>query len=74
MRDGVVRFVTAYAASARALARGAPIVVCAFAGKGKSTMLRELEKRMVPAYPTLWRSVRALRALADRGAYLRRVK
>ncbi len=61
-------------AEARSTARGAPLVVCAFAGKGTSGILRELEKRKVPAYPTLWRSVRALRSLADRGAYLKRMK
>jgi acyl-CoA synthetase (NDP forming) len=61
-------------AEKRASARGAPIIVCAFGGEGTGAMLRELEKRMVPAYPTLWRSVRALRALAERGAYLKRVK
>jgi len=58
-------------AEKRALGKGAPIVVCAFGGKKTASLLRELEDRSVPAYPTLWRSVRALRVLADRGEYLK---
>ncbi len=61
-------------AERRASGKGAPIVVCGFGGKGTAELLLELEKRHVPAYPTLWRSIRALRVLADRGAYLKRVK
>jgi len=61
-------------AEKRAEGRGAPIVVCAFGGKGTSAMLQDLEKRRVPAYPTLWRAIRALRGLADRGTYLNRLK
>lgn len=55
-------------------ARGAPIVVSAFGGDYTSEMLKEFERRGVPAYPTLWRAIRALRALADRGLYLKRIK
>lgn len=61
-------------AEENALRESAPIVVCAFGGRGTSELLRELEKRGVPAYPTLWRSVRALRVLADRGSYLKKRK
>lgn len=61
-------------AESRSRAEWAPIVVCGFGERKTPEILRELEKHNVPAYPTLWRSVRALRALADRGAYLKRVK
>ena len=61
-------------AEKRASSRGAPVVVCGFGGRKTTDVLRELEKRNVPAYPTLWRAVRALRALADRGSYLKKRK
>ncbi len=61
-------------AESRARKRGAPIVVCGFGGRETTSLLQELEKREVPAYPTLWRAIRALRVLAERGAYLKRVK
>ncbi len=61
-------------AEERSSIKGAPIVVCGFGGRRTAELLRELEKRRVPAYPTLWRAIRALRALADRGAYLKRMK
>jgi len=61
-------------AETRAARKGAPIIVCGFGGKSTGDLLRDLEKRHVPAYPTLWRAIRSLRALADRGAYLERMK
>ncbi len=57
-------------AEARAGSRSAPIVVSAFGGERTPELLAEFEQRRVPAYPTIWRAVRALKALADRGAYL----
>jgi len=59
---------------ARMSSDGVPLVVCGFGGFGTSELLRELERRRIPAYPSLWRSIRALRTLAERGAYLRRSK
>lgn len=61
-------------AESRSRSGGAPIVVSAFGGERTASMVRELEKRRVPAYPTIWRAVRALRALSERGAYLKRIK
>lgn len=61
-------------AERRSRSRGAPIVVCAFGGPFTLDLLREFEKRRVPAYPTLWRATKALAALAERGRYLRRTK
>lgn len=58
----------------RSARESAPIIVCGFGGRATAELLRELEGRRVPAYPTLWRSARALRILADRGAYLERAK
>ncbi len=58
----------------RSAAEGAPIIVSAFGGERTSAMIRELERRRVAAYPTIWRAVRALRSLAERGAYLKRRK
>jgi acyl-CoA synthetase (NDP forming) len=56
----------------RSKSNGAPIVVSAFGGERTQDMLAEFERRSVPAYPTIWRAIRALRALSDRGAYLKR--
>ncbi len=61
-------------AERRSASGGAPIVVSAFGGEHTSAMIRELEKRRMAAYPTIWRAVRSLRALANRGAYLKRRK
>jgi acyl-CoA synthetase (NDP forming) len=61
-------------AERRSRAEGAPIVVSAFGGERTPSIIRELDRRRVPAYPTIWRAVRALRALAERGAYLERIK
>ncbi|MBN1678154.1 MAG: CoA-binding protein [Candidatus Thermoplasmatota archaeon] len=58
----------------RAISEGAPIVVSAFGGERTSALIRVLERRGVLAYPTIWRAVRALQALAERGAYLKRRK
>ena len=47
-----------------------PIVVGVFAGDDTDEILSEFEQRSMPAYPTIWRAVRALGALARRGLYL----
>jgi len=60
--------------SNRSLHGNTPIVISAFGGERTQAMLREFEKRGVPAYPTIWRAIRALGALAKRGSYLRRSK
>jgi len=54
--------------------KGAPVVVSAFGGGKTSELLSSLEKLEIPAYPTIWRAVRALKALSERGAYLSRMK
>lgn len=61
-------------AERRCKARGARIVVSAFGGERTPELLTEFERKGVPAYPTIWRAVRALRALSERGRYLMRKK
>lgn len=61
-------------AERKSQSEGAPIIVSAFGGEHTSAMVRELERRRVAAYPTIWRAVRAIKALVDRGAYLERIK
>lgn len=61
-------------AERRSKAKGAPLVISAFGGDYTETMLREFEQRGIPAYPTIWRAIRALHALAERGRLLRRNK
>ncbi len=51
-----------------------PIVVSVFAGPRTDAVIRELARANVPAYPNLWRTVRAIRALYTRGRYLNRSK
>ncbi len=51
-----------------------PIVISAFGGARTDELLREFERRSIPAYPTIWRAVRALGALASRGRALERMK
>lgn len=51
-----------------------PIVVTTFAGDRTDEIVRAYGERGVLAYPTLWRGVRALGALARRGRYLARRK
>jgi len=51
-----------------------PLVVSAFAGARTDAILKELAERKIPAYPSIWRAVRAIRALSDRGRYLRKVE
>jgi len=58
-------------AARRSRADGAPIVVSLFAGQKTDTIMRSLGRRGVVAYPTIWRSVRALGVLANRGRRLR---
>ena len=59
-------------AERRSKAAGAPIVISAFGGESTGALLREFEQKRIPAYPTIWRAVRALRALAQRGLHLSR--
>ncbi len=61
--------------AARRRASGStPIVVSAFGGGGNQAVLGGLERSKVPSYPTIRRAVRAVAALVDRGAYLKRQK
>lgn len=53
---------------------GAPIVVSAFGGARTAEVMAEFETKHVPAYPTIWRSIRVLKVLAERGRYLKRIK
>ena len=50
-----------------------PIIVSAFAGD-QDSLLSKLEEKGVVAYPTIWRAVRALAALRERGLFLNRLK
>lgn len=61
-------------AERRSMEGRAPIVISAFGGERTSSMLKEFERRRIPAYPTIWRAVRALGALARRGQQLERLK
>ncbi len=53
---------------------GPPVVIGAFGGSRADALLRTLEERRMVAYPTLWRAVRAIRALSQRGDFLGRHK
>lgn len=57
----------------RSSSKGAPLVVSVFGGDRTAEVLRRLEQNGVPAYPTLLRAATALKALSERGAYLRRM-
>ncbi|MCJ7607841.1 MAG: CoA-binding protein [Thermoplasmata archaeon] len=48
-----------------------PIVVSAFGGERTDEVLRILESNGIAAYPTIRRALRAISALAERGAFLR---
>ena len=61
-------------AERRSKAGGAPLVISVFGGDHTGNLLREFEQKAIPAYPTIWRAIRALRALAQRGLYLGRNK
>ncbi len=58
----------------RSLSGKTPIVISTFAGENTDAIVKAYGEKSVLAYPTLWRAVRALGALARRGAYLRRQK
>jgi acyl-CoA synthetase (NDP forming) len=47
-----------------------PIVVSTFAGERTDSIVRTYGEKGVLAYPTLWRAVRAMGALARRGKHL----
>lgn len=61
-------------AERRAADAKTPIVVSVFAGDRTNSVMKEFSQCGVPAYPTIWRGIRAIRALSDRGRYLRRLK
>ena len=50
---------------------GPPIVISLFA-RDQSAVIRSLSDKGMVAYPTIRRSIRAIAALSERGAYLRR--
>ncbi|MDD1769208.1 MAG: CoA-binding protein [Methanomassiliicoccales archaeon] len=52
---------------------GKPAIVCAIGGSFPRPMLRKFEKKGIPAYGSLKRAIWSLRALYDRGMYLKRV-
>ena len=58
-------------ASKHSASPGPPIVISLFA-KNQSSVTRDLTGRGLVAYPTIRRSIRAIAALSERGAYLRR--
>jgi len=58
----------------RCLSGKTPIVMSVFAGAETDDIVRSLGEQNVLAYPTIWRAIRALAALARRGTYLRRRK
>ena len=58
----------------RSLSGGKPIVISVFAGDRTDDIVKSLGEQKVLAYPTIWRGVRAMAALARRGAHLLRLK
>jgi len=50
-----------------------PIVVCSIGGKISHELIKKLNRKGVPSYNTLRRAIWALRALYERGLYLRRI-
>lgn len=51
-----------------------PIVVSAFGGGDMRESLAILERSKVPSYPTIFRAVRAISALVERGRYIEKQK
>lgn len=58
-------------AERRSSSKGPGIVISAFGGEQTDQIIKEFSKKRVPAYPTIWRAIRALGALARRGLHLR---
>ena len=54
--------------------RKKPIVLSVFGGSRTEATLVELQRKRVLAFPTIWRSVRAIKSLSTRGRFLRRTK
>ncbi len=52
---------------------GKPMVVGILGSKFGKEMLKEAEKRKIPAYPSMERTVKAIRVLYDYGKYIERV-
>jgi len=61
-------------AEARGGSHKMPLLISAFAGTRTEAILKDLASRRIAAYPSIWRTVRAIRALSDRGRYLNRSK
>jgi len=61
-------------AKTRSLSGRTPIVISVFAGDRTDEIVKSLGEQRVLAYPTIWRAIRALDALARRGTYLRRLR
>lgn len=52
---------------------GKPAMVCAIGGSFPRPILRQFEQKSIPAYSSLKRAIWALKALYNRGVYLKRV-
>jgi len=50
-----------------------PLLVCSIGGSYSMDVLKRFEERDVPAYNSLRRAIWVLRALYERGRYLRRI-
>ena len=58
-------------AERRSSSDGAKIVISAFGGRRTDDIIRDFSEKRIPAYPTIWRAIRALGALAQRGLHLK---
>ena len=61
-------------AEARGGSGKTPLVISAFAGMRTGAIINDLARHGVAAYPSIWRAVRAISALSERGRYLDRLK
>ncbi len=50
-----------------------PMAVCSIGGKHTVEILKKFDKMGVAAYPSIWRTARALKVLYTRGKYLKRM-
>jgi len=48
-----------------------PLVVSVFAGPETGRVVQRFSKRRIPAFPSIWRAVRAIGALAERGSRIK---
>ncbi len=51
-----------------------PIIISAFGGSRTQETLKALESYKIPSYPSIWRTIRAIAALHERGNYLMKQK